>query len=354
MDSSWHVFRIALVNLMVAGVTPAAGQTRVVLMVADGAGDGHWTIGAHSIGNLAVQHFPVLGLIDTRGANHIVTESAAAATAYSIGMQTFPGALGVGPDSQPHQTVLEIAKERGMATGLVTTTMLTDATPAAFVTHSPNRSHAVAARFLAGAGVDVLLGGGRIAFAQVAGPDSRPLLSTMEQRYTYVETADELKALRLNRVRSLLGLFAEQAMDLGFARSPSLADMTRAALEVLDQNPRGMFLLVENEETDTQAHKNQPYEIIAAEMVAFDDAVRVAAEYQQRHGETLVVVLGDHETGGLALQPDSTGAVVTRYTTTGHTAAMVPVFAIGPRAERFGGIMTNSRVGELLRAAVQR
>lgn len=350
-----RVCRSLAVALAVGTAASARAQTRVILMVADGAGAGHWTIGVHSIGNLAVQQFPVVGLIDTRGANHIVTESAAAATAYSTGVQTFPGAVGVGPDSQPRQTVLEAAKERGLSTGLVTTTLLTDATPAAFTSHVAGRRNPVEiAAQMAIAGVDVLLGGGRVVFQRVMTRDSVLLLDAMRRRYTYVSSADSLKALRLNRVRALLGLFAEGDMDLGFARSPSLADMARAALEVLDQNPRGFFLLVENEETDTQAHRNQPYDVIAAEMVTFDDAVHVALEYQEQHPETLLVVLGDHETGGLALQPDSLGAVVTMYTTTGHTAELVPVFARGPRAERFAGIITNSRVGELLHAAVRR
>jgi alkaline phosphatase len=326
----------------------------VILFVADGAGAGHWTIGAHSIGNMAVQEFPVVGLVDTRGDHHIVTESAAAATAYATGVQTFPGAVGVGPDSQPRQTVLEAAKERGMATGLVTTTSLTDATSAAFAAHVPARIPLHIGRQMARAGVDVLMGGGRYIFEQGFTEDNVRLLDTMLPRYTYVTSAEELKALRLDRVRSLLGLFAERDLDLGFARSPSLADMARAAIAVLDQNPRGFFLLVENEETDTQAHDNQPYEVIAAEMVAFDDAVRVGLEYQERHPETLLVVLGDHETGGLALQPNDKGEVVTVYTTTGHTAELVPVFARGLRAERFAGIITNSRVGELLHAAVRR
>jgi alkaline phosphatase len=343
-----------LLGLAVGGTAPARAQTRVILFVADGAGAGHWTIGAHSIGNMAVQEFPVVGLVDTRGDHHIVTESAAAATAYSTGVQTFPGAVGVGPDSQPRQTVLEAAKERGMATGLVTTTLLTDATPAAFAAHTTRRIPLAIGRQMARAGVDVLMGGGRFVFEQGFTEDSVLLLASMLPHYTYVTSAEDLKGLELNGVGTLLGLFADRDMPLGFARSPSLADMARAAITVLDQNSRGFFLLVENEETDTQAHRNQPYEVIATEMVTFDEAVRVGLEYQERHPETLLVVLGDHETGGLALQPDSAGAVVTVYTTTGHTAELVPVFARGPRAERFAGIITNSRVGELLHAAVRR
>ncbi len=89
-------------------------------------------------------------------------------------------------------------------------------------------------------------------------------------------------------------------------------------------------------------------------MLDFDAAVAVALEYREKHPETLIVVTGDHETGGLALQYDSTRTLVARYTTGSHTAAMVPLFAVGPEAERFGGISTNARVGALLLEIVGR
>ena len=130
--------------------------------------------------------------------------------------------------------------------------------------------------------------------------------------------------------------------------------MTEVALEILSRNDEGFFLLVENEETDTQAHRNEPLDVIAREMAAFDDAVRVAVAYQDRHPETLIVVTSDHETGGMSITADSTGSVQAAYLTGSHTGELVPIFAHGPGADGFGSVMPNERVGQLLLEFVRR
>jgi alkaline phosphatase len=262
--------------------------------------------------------------------------------------------VGVGPDSQPRTTVLEYARARGLSTGLVTTTYLTDATPAAFATHFPARDHLEIAKQMAAERITVLMGGGREKFSDTQADGSPSPLDRMRDHYAYVESAAALGRLDLDTVTTLLGLFSDGDMALAPDRSPSLADLTRTALAVLDHNPRGFFLLVENEETDTQAHHNEPYSVIASEMLAFDDAIRVAVEYRVRQPNALILVLGDHETGGLALMQDDEGRPRLRYTTTGHTAEMVPVFAQGPSAERFGGLLGNDAVGRNLIALIKR
>jgi alkaline phosphatase len=321
---------------------------RIILFVADGAGLGHWTVARVAIGRLAVDDFEAFGLVDTRGSNHLVTGSAPAATAYATGTRTVMRALGLGPDSQPRPTVLEVGMERGMASGLITTTALTDATPAAFCTHYPARDHLEVARQMARHDITVLMGGGRSFFRLASTDTTESVLAQLRARYTYVESAAELTSLSLDTVSTLLGLFSERDMPLAGARAPTLAGMTQTALEILDRDPDGFFLMVENEETDTQAHHNEPFDIIAAEMRAFDEAIEVAVAYRRRHPETLIVVLGDHETGGLAVHTDSTGAPTLRYTTGGHTAALVPIFAVGPGNEQFGGLLSNERVGQRL------
>jgi len=327
---------------------------RVILFVADGAGTGHWTAARLTIEDPAFLHLPALGLIDTRGSDHTVTESAASATALATGVRTQEHMISLGPDSMPRRTVLELAAERGRSTGLVTTTLLTDATPAAFCAHYDSRNHAELAKQMAVAGVTVLMGGGRAWFWRVQDRDSTRLLERIQRDYSYVDTDSAFYALDPDTLDNLAGLFAERDMQLAPERSPSLAAMTETALAILGRNPRGFFLMVENEETDTQAHENQPFGVIAREMRAFDDAIRVGLEYQMRHPETLIVVLGDHETGGLSIVTDRDGEPEARYTTTGHTAAMLPVFAGGPGADQFRGIIPNYRVGELLMDAVGR
>ncbi len=348
--------RLVILGLLMRVPAPAEAQPgppRVIVFVADGAGIGHWTIARITLERPIVDEFPVVGLVDTRGADHLVTESAASATAYATGTRTFRRALSVGPDSQPRPTVLEAARDGGLATGLVTTTYLTDATPAAFCAHYPWRNQGAVARQMAAQRVTVLLGGGRAVFERAIMEDSTTALATMRRHYTFVETAQQLRTLDLDTVNLLFGLFADRDLPLAPTRAPTLAEMTRTALTVLDRDPDGFFLLVENEETDTQAHGNRAFEVLAAEMRATDQAIREAVAYQNRHPETLIVVVGDHETGGLAVVSDSLGAPVVRYVTGGHTAALVPLFARGPGAERFAGMLANELVGRLLLAAVR-
>lgn len=339
-----------------AGTSGASGREapRVIVIVGDGAGVGHWTVARIAAESLAVERFTAYGLVDTRGWHHLVSGSAPTGTAYATGVRSFMGAVGVGPDSLPRTSVLEYAQQRGMSTGLITTTRLTDATPAAYAAHYPRRDDVAIAAQMAVKGVTVLLGGGRDAFSRARVDASTTALDSMRRRYTYVETADQLHALDLDTVPTLLGLFADADMPLAPRRAPSLSEMTRTALEILDRNPAGFFLLVENEEVDTQTHHNEPYEVVAAEMLDLDAAIRTAVAYRERHPETLIVVAGDHETGGLSVLANDDGDPELRYLTTGHTAAMLPIFAVGPGAERFAGMHDNDEIGRALIEAVRR
>lgn len=352
MTSFWRNTTVALSILTAAC---SGGAPRVILLMADGAGIGHWTLALHAEPNLAIREFHVSGLMDTRGANHVVTGSAAGATALSTGVRTFFGAIAVGPDSAELETVLERAMTRGLSTGLMTTTVIWDATPAAFSTHALQRSQVrdISAQ-MARKGMTVMMGGGRRAFASPRGADSVVLIDELRQRYTYVETAEQFYGLDLDTVTTLAGLFARGDMGPVAGRSPALPDMVEAALELLDRDPDGFFLLVENEETDSRAHANDSAEVLVADILAFDAAIAVALRYRERHPETLIVVAGDHETGGITLPPDSLRNEYINYSTGDHTGALIPIFAIGPGAERFGGIIENREVGRLLMEAVSR
>lgn len=330
-------------------------QPRVILLIADGAGVEHWTLARFARSDLAVTEFPVAGLVDTRGAGHVVTGSAAGATALATGVRTYFGAVSVGPDSTPVQTVLEVAHARGMATGLISTTLITDATPAAFASHVAHRSAMVdIMQQMTQLPVDVLLGGGRRIFDVAERRDSIDLRGPVTDRYTYIERAAELSALDPDTVSSLLGLFSLRDMARAPERSPTLTTMMEAALAILDRDAEGFFLMVENEGSDTEAHANVEREVLVAEMLAFDDAVRVALDYQARHPETLIVVTADHETGGVSLVPGADREAMLGYATGDHTAALVPLFARGPGAEGFGGLKDNREIGRLLMEAVGR
>ncbi len=340
-----------------------ARPTRVILFIGDGVGISYWTAALFAADQLSVQRFPVVGLVDTRSTSSKVPDSAASATAYATGVATYNGAIGMGPDSQPRPTLVELAQARGMATGLLATSSITHATPASFAAHVTDRNmYDEIAKQIAEQDIDVLMGGGRTDFEDALHNGSSNMVIPMLARYTYVEDAYQLTALDTDTVQTLLGLFAENHMPPATARMPELWEMTMAALAVLDKNPRGFFLMVEGSQPDWQAHGNAKLEGVTAEVLDLDYAIGVALEYQERHPETLIVVASDHETGGLALQLDERqrnrrdrrSEVIARYTTDDHTAQMVPLFARGPGAEKFGGIHPIAEMGRLLIEAVER
>ncbi len=272
---------------------------------------GHWSA-LWSADEPSVERFPVVGLMRPGNTSSNLPESASAATALAIGMRTFYSGIGVGPDSLPRPSVIDYAEDAGLATGIVTTAQLIDATPAAFAAHtSDRRAYPQIANEMANHGIEVLLGDGQGVL------EANPRFG---DGYTVIRDPSH----------------------------PSLATMTAAALQILDRDPDGFFLLVETEQTDERGHDNAPLQVIAAEMAHFDEAIRRALDYQSAHPETLIVVTSDHETGGFSVFPDENDVLTGSYTTLGHTAEPVPIFAIGPGAEVFGGVQTDAEIGRHL------
>ncbi len=326
--------------------------TNVIFLISDGAGAAHWTLALFAEEDLALKRFRTVGLVDTRGADHIVSGSAPTASAYATGVRTFMGAISVDMDSLPVRSVLEVAQDRGMATGLLTTTTIVDATPAAFGAHVPARYQAgEIARQMVEKRIDVIMGGGRGAFRPDAQPDGGDLLARAREVYPYVGSVDELRDLDPDTVDSLLGLLAEGEMGVVSERGEdALTRMGATALSILGRDPDGFFVMIENEESDSRSHANDGEDIIRAEMLDFDRLVGLALDYQAEHPGTLVLVTGDHETGGMTLpyHSDAQRTPYVEWTTGGHTGALLPIFAAGPGAERFGGIIRNDEVGRVL------
>jgi alkaline phosphatase len=299
--------------------TGAAPQQpkNIIIMFADGAAPQQWDFGKHSSNVLRREPFATtdivfregtLGLLSTQPHGAYVTDSAAAASAMSTGYKVANGAVSITPDGKPQRTVMQAAKSAGKRIGLVTTATIYDATPAAFSINARSRRDSqILVDLLLALEPDVLLGGGADYFLPAGTPggkrkDGKDIIATFRARgHAIARNSAELKAATGPR---LLGLFADEDMDFELdrnpAQEPSTAEMAAAALKALSQqSPRGFVLLVENENVDTSAHANDAASLMRA-LWAFDDAVKVALEFQRSNPDTLVIVTGDHETGGFS------------------------------------------------------
>lgn len=348
----------------------AESPRNFIVFLGDGVGTAYWTAARLHQDSLAVESMSVAGLTDTRSSDADVTDSAAGATVYATGVRTYNGAIGVGdrckelftadsatvmqdPAScDPLESVFDLAWERGIATGLVSTSSLTHASPASFGSKVPyRRMQAEIASQLAANPIDVLLGGGEGWFDGRLRADGQNLLTELCATATCLNSPEELAAYQPDG-RRLVGLFAEDGMPVAAERVPTLPEMTRVALNRLQGEENGFFLFVEGSQPDWRGHDNRPLEEVVGEMVDFDAAIAVGLEFARSTPETLVLVVADHETGGLSLVSQS-GQIVARYTTGGHTGEMTPYFAHGTGAHRFGGLMQNDAIGQVLMEMVR-
>lgn len=334
---------------------------RVILVVGDGVGAGYWTAARLGRSELAALRLPEVGFTDSRNARGRVTDSAASATAMASGCLTYNGSIGMGPDTTALATVAQAARRRGLSVGLVSTARVTHATPAAFAAHVVDRDkEAQIAAQMADFGLDVLMGGGRELFRADDREDGQDLLGRLRNGRSYVETAaglDSVAAAASDAPAGLVGLFADRDLPPAPERQVSLPAMTRAALETLDRDPDGFFLMVEAAQPDWRGHRGADLEAVQAEMLDLDDAVRAARDYRDEHPGTLLVVASDHETGGLAVVQEGdrlreAWASAGKVSVADHTANLVPHFAAGPGAEALRGLQTPASLGRELMTAV--
>jgi alkaline phosphatase len=349
----------------------------VILVVGDGMGaaqrEAIELASAGAYGTLVMDSLPHAGLVGTNSANkdQPITDSAAAATAMASGVKTFNGRVGVDTRNAAVPTVLERAKDAGKAVGLVTTSSVTDATPAAFAAHVDDRSQQrqIAQQYQESE-PDVILGGGR-EFWTSAEEDSQDLTKrAREQGYAYVTDRPSLDSATGPKV---LGLFAGGGMyeaapeGEGGSYEPTvpLPDMTKKAIEVLSEDPEGYFLLVEEEAIDAMGHVGNGTLMLKAGR-ALDQTVGIAKNFAEQNGDTLLIVVGDHECCGLAIeQPEEGGKAgdgedgpfsvansdqrfLLDNSTSGHTAVDVPLTAMGPGAERLDGTYENTFIHEVM------
>ena len=299
---------------------------------------------------MTFSQFPYIGVVDTHSASNDITDSAAAGTALASDHKTNNAMLGVNPDSIPVKTVLEVMAEQGKETGIVVSSYVTHATPAAFYAKVPHRKQyeEIAVQMAENPYLNLIIGGGMKYFNQRK--DSLDLVARMENELGW-KVYDTLDNIDIT-CKKYAVMANDNHMPPAAERGDFLPRAVKTALKTLDSAENGFFLMVEGSQIDFACHGNDSTWMMD-EMLDFDYAIKVALDYAKEKGNTLVVVTADHETGGLTL-PDPQGKytnVVFDYSTGSHTCLPVLVYAYGPGAEQFTGWMQNTELkGKILNA----
>lgn len=303
------------------------------------------------------------GMVKTYNSDTFIADSAPAGTALATGWKTQDKLIGVKPKAAtlngarvpevwdelaPAASVLEAAKLEGKAVGIVATSEVLHATPADFTTHSIHRNnYSVIGEQQVHQNLNVVFGGGKSYLKKDNATeanskkrtDGEDMLEALQANgYNIVQTLDEMKSLNKDFV---WGLFAEKDipydLDRDKATTPSLAEMTEKAIELLSKDKDGFFLMVEGSKVDWAGHANNPI-AITSEYAAFDKAVGVALDYAKKNSDTLVVAVTDHGTGGLSI-----GNLKTSYN---YPELPVDVFTKDMKKAKFTEVLTAEKISK--------
>lgn len=384
---------ISIAASVVLSVTSCSNEPKVknvIYLIGDGMGMG-------AVSSLLLseeeqtgfEQAPVIGLSETCSANNYVTDSAAGGTALATGTRTNNGYVGADPDGQQLISVLRKAQTYGMKTGIVVNTTLTEATPAAFYAGVTSRKmvYDIAKQFTESE-VDLAIGGGFDHFYNR--PDSLDLTATLiEKGYDVYLNWESVLNTQSDKFVGILPLSdlhrreknhgkasAAEGQEVCLAAQMAainedvsathlseptvyLEKATAKALEVLSRNnENGFFLMIESAIIDGYGHNNDSEGMIV-EMREFDCTLRQMIEYVNNHPETLLVVTADHETGGTGVYyngnvPGNEGPVRLKFSTSGHTGTLVPIFAYGAGAESFAGVMKNIDIPKKIESLIRK
>jgi len=320
---------IDAVNPLKSQVAEAATTPKYVFyFIGDGLGASQRQVAEYFLrektGNknakLKMNQLPVAGINTTHSADSLVTDSAAAGTALAAGYKTNNGMISVLPSGTKVKTLMEAAEDKGMGTGIISTTRLTHATPAVFAAHNKNRNNEneIAVDFL-DSGVDFFAGGGYRHFVpqdwqwgKSKREDGRNVVEEFAAQGYEVfvgnkNGAQDFKSFNPTGQDKVFAAFTYSHMPYEVDRVntnnkvPSLAEITDKGIDSLEKYPNGFFMMIEGGRIDHACHANDPAGAIH-DTLAFDEAVKEAYEFYQEHPhDTLIVVVGDHETGGMGL-----------------------------------------------------
>ena len=311
----------------------------VIFVVGDGAGFSQVTLSRIVIGGLdyrlAIDQLPIQGASLTHPFGNVVTDSAAAGTAWATGNKTKNRYLSVDPNKDNLKTLPEILSEKGYLSGLVATSSITHATPAAFYAHIDSRYETIEiAKQLLSSPINIALGGGLEFFD----------LKEVDETHVLINKKNYLKFGFKNN-KKILGLFDEDGI-VRSSENPTQQEMTNFALKQLDMDQSectGFFLMTEGSQIDWAGHDNDAEKMVT-EFQDFDNTISDLINFVTEDEETLLIITADHETGGLQILRQNNDRVTFQWGTGRHTGAPVGVYAYGPGAENFTGLMDNTDI----------
>ena len=325
----------------------------IIFMIGDGMGleqlSTAWIVNNRHMN--ITDNFPYVGLQWTYSASKLVTDSAAAGTALFTGSKTNNGMLAMSPDGQPLETLPEYARSKGWKTGMSVVCRICDATPAAYAAHHANRDslYSITSQMV-DCGLDFISGGGLKWWENR--PDGRDLTAEVEAKgYTFVKDIESLKAVEEGPV---IALTAYTELPPALDRGTEHQEAVLKALELLDDNKKGFFLMVEGSCIDDWCHANK-VGFAVEEILDFDRTVGAVLEWAAKDGETLVIVTADHSTGAMTLLGGNVEgqSVAVNYANTGHNGVALPVYAWGPGAEKFVGIYENTELSQMIKEIIK-
>ena len=344
--------------LLTIGIASAQEVKNIIYLIGDG-------MGLSSVSMMQVEngYSPTIfdqaenvALQKTYSADNRVTDSAASGTALATGYKTNNTYIGCTPDGVAVESLLDVAKAQGKATGVVVTTYLQHATPAAFYAHTESRhNYGIISEQLLGSTLDVAIGGGMGHLKERYNDEAKTVIA--DGGFALVEEFAELK----NQSGESRTLALLSDWEVGSNAGSYLADATSEALRLLEKRggDNGFVLMVEGSLIDGMGHANNA-EAQQLEMQGFMGAIEVAVEYAKSHEGTLVVVTADHETGGLSIVSAdanfnlSEQGVEYRWTTNGHSGVMIPIYLYGTANESINGIVENTDIAKTLKALISK
>lgn len=345
---------VLILILFAANLSAQKFPKNIIILIGDGMGVTQVSTSVLSMKNDAFKKFTSVGLSITCSADKLITDSAAGATAIATGYRTNYYWISVDPETnKPLKTLLEHAEELNKSTGVVVTSSVTHATPAAFLSHVDSRKYEneIAAQILE-RDVDVVIGGGSKFFTPLssggAREDNKDLTDVIKSKgFNYYTDYQELK--NSDKKDKFFALLSKEGLPRAAERNYTLGELTDAAIEKLRQNDDGFILMVEGSQIDWTAHDHLS-ELFLKEMEDFNTAINTALDFAEEDGKTLVLVTADHETGGMSINGGELDGsnLVLKYTSSGHTPALVGVFAKGPGEENFSGVYDNYMIGRKL------